>query len=149
MAYTFQIVQILTQFSLPQLIFWLQNIGFFLIFVSFILDSHSKLQFITIIALVLLFFFKEHALLALESLVIAIVVISIAKVTKHNDLIPFGVAYVLVSIGEFFYFLAAKANFGGGMNVAGAFLYIFAAVAFTYWLWQYLVIRFNLKHSVR
>lgn len=148
MAYTFQITQTFTQLSLPQLIFWLQNIGFFLIFISFILDSHSKLQFITVIAIVLLFFFKEHALLALESLLIAIVVLSIAKVTKHNDLIPFGIAYVLVSVGEFFYFLVAKTNFGSGINVAGAFLYIFASVAFTYWLWQYLVIRFNLKHSV-
>ena len=129
---------------MPGLPLWLESLGLWLLFAAFILDSHTKLQFLAIVALVFLFLFREHSLLAIQASLVAVLVLRLAHVTKHNDLIPFGVGFVLMAVGEFFYTLK-KQTMLGNLQTAGDFLYIFASIALFYWLWQYLVIRFNLK----
>ena len=96
-----------------------------------------------IVVLVFLFFFREHSLLAIQASLVAVLVLRLAHVTKHNDLIPFGVGFVLIATGEFFYALKKQTTLGN-LQTAGDFLYIFASIVLFYWLWQYLVIRFNL-----
>jgi len=142
-AQALSLAQLFSSISLPQIVFWLQSIGLWLLFVAFILDSHSKLQFLAILAIVFLFLFRDHLLLAIQAALIAITVLQIAHTTKHNDLIPFGVGFVLIACAEFFYFLQRTKNFEE-IALAGDFLYVFASIALFYWLWQYLVIRFNL-----
>lgn len=129
----------------PQpIFFWIQSLGLWLMFVSFMLDAHAKLQATAIIAIASLIFFKSHAVLAVQTLTIALLVFQIAYSTKHRDLIPLGVSFILIAAGEFFYYLESVRGFAS-IQAAGSFLYIFAGVALFYWLWQYLVIRFNLK----
>ena len=132
----------------PNLIFYLQALGFWLIFSAFTFDAHAKLRLLWILAIISLFLLRDYTLLATQSLMIAIVCLSIAKLTKHNDLIPFGVAFVQISAAEFFF----KLEEGGGLKgigSAGYFLYIFASILLFLWLWSYLVIRFNINKSLR
>src|SRR3990167_499423 len=145
-AIILNLLQLLTIANTP-FIFWLQSLGLWLLFASFILDSHSKLQFMAILAILILFFLKNHALLAVQASLVAATVLNLAHVTKHNDLIPFGVGFVLIACAEFFYFLERTKNFEG-IAQAGTFLYIFASITLFYWLWQYLVIRFNLGKKI-
>ena len=142
-GFALNLIGIFSGISLAGLPFWLQSLGLWLIFAAFILDPHSKLQFLAIVALVFLFFFREHSLLAIQASLVAVLVLRLAHVTKHNDLIPFGVGFVLIAAGEFFYALQKQTALGN-LQTAGDFLYIFASIALFWWLWQYLVIRFNL-----
>lgn len=146
-ALTLNLVSLVSPTPLPQLIFWIQSIGLLLLFIAFILDPHTKLQFLIILALVFLYFFREHSLLAIQASLVATLVLHLAHVTKHNDLIPFGVGFVLIAVGEFFYSLQKQTAFGN-LQTAGDFLYIFASIALFWWLWQYLVIRFNLARKI-
>ena len=143
-AFTLNLFQFIFPFTSPQSIIWLKSIGLWLIFAAFIFDEHSKLQFLTVIAIVFLMFIRGHELLALQAFLISITVLQIAYFTKHKDLVPFEVGIVLVTIAEFFYFLDETGAYGI-TRTSGDFLYIFASIAFFYWLWQYLVIRFNLR----
>jgi len=129
------------EFDLGSLTIWLISIAFYLILITFLLDPHSKLQLGIILAIIALFFLKNHQLLALQAALISAAVIQLSYTTKHKDLIPFGLGFVLVTIGEFFQGL------GKEFAVSGAILYIFASISLFFWLWQYLVIRFNLKGS--
>lgn len=128
-------------FDPSKLIFWLTSLGFWLLYVSFIFDSHSKLQFLAVLAIASLFFFDNHTLLAIQAFLIAITILQISYNTKHKDLIPQVTAFILLAIGEFFHSLASSPSSG----LFGNFMYVFAAIIFAYWLWQYLVIRFNLE----
>lgn len=125
--------------------FWIQSIALYLMFGAFIADTHSRLQILTIFAIALLFFFKNHALLAIQALMIALAILQLAYNTKHKDLIPLVTGFILMSTGEFFYYLN---NIKGFENIsqAGNFLYIFASIALFYWLWSYLAIRFAVKN---
>lgn len=127
-------------FNPARFIFWTTSLGFWLLYVSFILDQHSKLQFLAVVAIAALFFFGGHTLLALQAFLIAITILQISYTTKHKDLIPLVTGFILLAIGEFFHSLAASSSSG----LFGDFMYVFAAIIFAYWLWQYLVIRFNL-----
>lgn len=120
----------------------MQSLGLWLIFASFIIDSHSKLRFITVIAIVSLFLFKSHQILAVQNLLISLNVFEIAYNTKHRDLIPFGAGFLLMTTAEFFYYLDKVEGFQN-IGVAGDFLYIFASIALSIWLWSYLAIRFS------
>lgn len=139
-----------SHFLLPvsaDLIFWAHSTGLLLVTASFFFDPHSRLRAISILAIVAFLFAKDHLLLAIQSLLITILVLELAYTTKHRDLIPFGAGFLLATTAEFFYYLE---NIKGFENIAlaGSFLYIFAAICLFYWLWGYLVIRFNLKKKL-
>jgi hypothetical protein len=127
------------EFDLSQLAIWLVSISFYLIFLAFILDPHSRLQLGLILAIIALFFLQNHALLSLQAALISAAVLQLAYTTKHKDLIPFGLGFVLVTIGEFFQTLGVE------FVISGAILYLFASISLFFWIWQYLTIRFNLK----
>lgn len=120
---------------------WLASISFFAIYLAFIADSHSKFQLGVVIAIVALPFLKGHDLLTLQAILIAAATLQLAYTTKHRDIIPFAIGFVLIAIAEFFYSLKTKEGFEG-METAGDFLYLFAAAALFSWLWSYLKIRF-------
>jgi len=125
---------------------WLKVLGFYLIFTAFAFDSHSKFQIGLIIGIIASFFFHDHAYLALMSFLITINIFQISYTTKHKDLTPFGAGFLLIFIAEFF--RAVESTKTGSLSFASAFLYFFASLALLYWLWQYLVIRFNLDRKL-
>ncbi len=105
------------------------------------IDYHSKLKFLPILPLAAYFVFGNHGLLFIESALIAIVIFQLVYTTKHKDLIPLGVGFVLISMGEYFYSLETKANLSQ-LAIAGAFPYLFASLVLLLWLWSYLALRF-------
>ena len=129
-----------------QLTFWVQSLGLWFLFAAFILDSHSKLQFLIVAAIPVLIFLRSHSLLAAQTFLIAITIMQIAYHTKHKDLIPLITGFFLITIAEFFYSLEEQTMLGN-LKTAADFLYIFASIVVFYWLWQYLVIRFNLQRK--
>lgn len=122
--------------------FWIQSTALYLIFASYIIDIHSKLQILTLVAIALIFFLKDHALLAVQSLLVTTVILQLAYYSKHKDLIPLTTGFALIAIGEFFFYLDMKRGVQN-LSFAANFSYIFASLVFFYWLWQYLVIRFT------
>ncbi len=128
------------------LIFWIQSISFWFLFISFIFDSHSKLQILTIAGIIATVFLNKHALLSLQSFLIAISILQLAYFTKHKDMIPLTLGFFLISIAEFFNYLDKFKGFEN-LSLAGSLLYVFVAIALFYWLWSYLVIRFTLKRK--
>lgn len=146
-AFAIQLVGLFSDINLPQLIIWIHSIALLLLFAAFNIDSHSRLQFLTILIIFILIFLDNHAMLSAQSFLIALVVLEIAKNTKHNDLIPFGIGFVLFAAAELFYSVEIRAGFQN-ISLGGHFLYIFGAIALFLWLWQYLVIRFNLAHKL-
>ncbi|OGD94027.1 hypothetical protein A2697_00850 [Candidatus Curtissbacteria bacterium RIFCSPHIGHO2_01_FULL_41_44] len=147
LVFTLNLAQVFSASASPQLIFWLESIGLWLIFAAFILDSHSKLQFLAILAIISLFFLKGHILLSVQGALISTTTLALAKITKHNDLILFGLGFVLITIGKFFSYLENTLGVAN-MALSASILYILAAITLFYWLWQYLVIRFNLAHKL-
>lgn len=143
-AFVFPIAQLFSAINLHTFVTWIHSIALLLLFAAFVFDSHSKLQFLTILLIFILIFLDNHAMLAAQSFLIALVVLEIAKNTKHNDLIPFGVGFVLFAAAELFYSLELRAGFQN-ISLGGHFLYIFGSIGLFWWLWSYLVIRFNLK----
>lgn len=128
----------------PLLSIWIQSLGLWLLFSALIFDSHSKLQFLTILAILATLFLKSHQLLATQSLLILIVTAQIAYYTKHKDLIPLLIGFTLMTTAEFFMYLA---NFAAFTNffLAGTIIYALAAAALITWIWPYLTIRLGLK----
>lgn len=124
-------------------IFLLQNIALWLFLASFIFDQHSKLQLLIILGIISQIFLRDHALLALQALLVSLAILQIAYHTKHRDLIPLITGFFLIFVAEFFY--SFKSAAWGNLKLSGDFLNIFASIVFFYWLWQYLVIRFNLQ----
>lgn len=143
LAFTLNFLSPLLEFGFPQIAIWLTSISFYLIFLSFILDPHSKLQAGLVIGIIALFFLQNHSLLSLQSALISISVLQLAYTIKHRDLIPFGLGFILITIGEFFQSL------GEEFAASGAILYIFASISLFFWIWQYLVIRFNLSRKLK
>ncbi|OGH19833.1 MAG: hypothetical protein A3D74_02240 [Candidatus Levybacteria bacterium RIFCSPHIGHO2_02_FULL_37_13] len=127
--------------SFLHVLIWLTSISFFAIFLAFIADPQSKFQLGIIIAIVALPFLKDHDFLTLQAILIALSMLQLAYTTKHRDIIPLGIGFALIAIAEFFYSLKTKEGFEG-METAGAFLYLFSAVALFSWVWSYLKIRF-------
>lgn len=127
------------------LLLWVKIAGLYTIFVSCAFDAHSKFRITLVFGIILLAFLKDHSALAILALLIALNVFQLAYSTKHRDLIPMGTGFILIAIAEFFRSIETKEL--AGLSLASAFLYIFASASFFLWLWQYLIIRFNLKKS--
>lgn len=132
-------------FPIPS--FWIQSIALYLMFAAYIMDIHSKLQVLTLLAIALLFFLKAHALLAVQSFLVTAVILQLAYYSKHKDLIPLTTGFVLMAIGEFFFYLDITRGIQN-LSYAANFSYIFSSLVFFYWLWQYLVIRFTKTSGV-
>lgn len=143
-AFALKIAQPFSDINLSILATALHSIALLLLFAAFVADAHSSLQFLTILLIFILIFLDNHAMLAAQSFLIALVVLEIAKSTRHNDLIPFGVGFILFAAAELFYSLELRAGFQN-ISLGGHLLYIFGSIGLFWWLWSYLVIRFNLK----
>ena len=128
-------------------IFWILNInlgliaGLLFIFIGFVLDPFSKLRPLTPLPIVFLLFLSDHLLLFVLGLLITISIFQLAYTTSHRDLMPLGVGFVLLSIGEYFYHLKGIEHLSE-LSLAGSFLYLFASLIFLGWLWSYIGVRF-------
>lgn len=147
MSQATEVTRYFSTLPLPFVSIGIAALGLYSILVAYLFDAHSKLQFLVVIIIASLFLLKDHALLAAAAFVVSITVLHIAHYTKHKDLISLGIGFVLIAIGEFFYFLDATSQFNK-IAVAGDFLYIFAAVNFGVWLWPYISIRFKSGRSL-
>lgn len=122
------------------LIPWTTAGGFTLLFIAFIIDAHSRVRFLFPLPVLLIFFLHGHILFALLSLLTALAIFQLVYTTKHNDMIPLGIAFVLITVGEYFYNLQSVEGLKT-IAVAGAFLYLFASGVLLFWIWTYLAIR--------
>ena len=138
---TYQVMSLLNfmgSLIAPNQVSWIGSVGLYLIFISLIFDPHSKLNLAFILPPILFILFGGHTLLALQAFLVSVSTFQLAYTTHHKDLIPFGVGFVLVAIGEFFLSL------GENFLAASAIIFILASAYLFYWLWQYLVIRLPL-----
>lgn len=135
-------------FPYTDLTFYLAGIALWLIFISVMFDIHSKLQFLIISAVIATIFLKNHLLLATLSSLIAFTTLQIAYSKKHNDLIFFGIGFFIFAIADLFYYLANFPTFTN-FQLAGSMLHVIASITLFAWLWQYLVVRYNLKRKAR
>src|SRR3989338_2411906 len=145
-AFSLTLYQTITKQTPTNLQIWLQSIALWLILASYLLDYHSKLQLLTILGIISIFFFKNYALLAIQSLLISISLLQISYSTKHKDLIPLVTGFTLLAISEFFNYLE-KVRGIQNFSLAADFVLLFTAITFFYWLLQCLVIRFNLNQK--
>ncbi len=129
------------KFSDSIAIFWLMPIALCLLFIGYILDPLSRLRFILPLPAVFFPFLKGHILLFVLGLLTTLVIFQLAYTTKHRDLIPVGVGFSLLSIGEYFYHLETIDKLSQ-LAKAGSFLYLFSALVLLGWVWSYLAIRF-------
>ncbi|OGD86261.1 hypothetical protein A2870_04820 [Candidatus Curtissbacteria bacterium RIFCSPHIGHO2_01_FULL_41_11] len=143
LAFFFRLTQGIFNANFSNLEFWLQSSALWLILASYLLDYHSKLQLLTIIGIISIFFLKNYALLAVQSFLISVVILQISYSTKHKDLIPLISGFGLLSISEFFNHLE-KVRGIQNFSLAANFVLLFASLTFFYWLWSYLAIRFSL-----
>jgi len=123
---------------------WMMSVGFVLIFVGFIIDPLSKAKFILPLPIVFFPFLTDHILFFVLSLITTVAVFQLAYVTKHQDFIPLGVGFTLISVGEYFYHLENVEQLKQ-LALAGSFLYLFASLVLLGWGWSYLVLRFKNK----
>lgn len=115
------------------LFFWLSAGGFYLLLLHLFFDRHAKLQIMFLPAILALLFVQQHVFLFIQTLLIAISAFHLAgTTTRHKDLISFGVGFLLMSIGEYFYFLESVHGYGDFQS-AGALLQIFASFALINW----------------
>lgn len=126
--------------DLSVLSIWTTSVAFYAIFLSLILDSHSKLQLSIILAILALPFLRNHELLAFQASLIFVSSLQLAYTTKHRDIIPFGIGFLLIAIAQFF--LSLEKSFEG-ISIASAFLYLFAGGSLLLWFWSYIKIRFS------
>ncbi len=121
--------------------FWIMSLGLVLIFIGFILDPLSKFKFIAPLPIVFFPFLSGHILFFVLSLLTTFVIFQLAYTTRHRDLIPLGVSFTLISVGEYLYHLKDIENLKQ-LAVAGSFLYLFASLVLLGWVWSYLALRF-------
>src|SRR3989344_7320284 len=140
-AFSLTLYQTITKQTPTNLQIWLQSIALWLILASYLLDYHSKLQLLTILGIISIFFLKNYALLAVQSFLISVVILQISYSTKHKDLIPLISGFGLLSISEFFNHLE-KVRGIQNFSLAANFVLLYAILTFFYWLWSYLAIRF-------
>lgn len=127
--------------SYTQISIWVFIFGFFIIFVSLLLDPHSILKIILPSPLILIIFSRDHLFLFCLGILIAIAIFQLIYTTKHKDFIPLGVGFVLITAGEYLYSLEKMSNLAS-LAAAGAFLYLLASLVLLAWLWSYLALRF-------
>lgn len=127
--------------SYPVLSFWLMATGLVLIFIGFIMDPLSTFKFIAPLPIVFLPFLTGHILFFVLSILTTVGIFQLAYATKHQDLIPLGVGFTLVSVGEYFYHLENIVQLKH-LALAGSFLYLFASLILLGWGWSYMALRF-------
>ena len=130
----------LLHISYPVLIFWFMSAGLVLLFLGFILDPLSKLKFFAPLPLVFFPFLNDHILFFVLSLMITVGVFQLAYTTSHRDLIPLGVSFTLISVGEYLFHLKDIEQLKQ-LAVAGSFLYLFASLILLGWAWSYIALR--------
>lgn len=127
-------------FHLP----WLMSGALFLLFIAFALDPFSKMRFAIPLMIIFPFFISGHILAFVFSLMITFVILQLAYSTSHRDLIPLGVGFTLISVGEYLYHLKTIESISQ-LSAAGSFLYLFASLILLGWVWLYLALRFIKK----
>lgn len=111
-----------------------------LIFIGFIMDPLSSFKFIAPLPMVFLPFLAGHILFFVLSLLTTVGIFQLAYTTKHRDLIPLGVGFTLISVGEYLYHLKDIEQLKQ-LVLAGSFLYFFAALILLGWVWSYMALR--------
>lgn len=127
--------------SYPIISSWLMSGALVLIFIGYVLDPLSKLKFIAPLPIVFFPFLGGHILFFVLSLLITVAVFQLAYTTRHRDLIPLGVSFTLISVGEYLYHLEDIERLKQ-LALAGSFLYLFASLILFGWVWSYLALRF-------
>lgn len=115
--------------------------GFVLIFLGFTMDPLSTFKFIAPLPIVFLPFLTGHILFFVLSILTTVGIFQLAYATKHQDLIPLGVGFTLISVGEYFYHLENIVQLKQ-LALAGSFLYLFASLILLCWGWSYMALRF-------
>lgn len=126
--------------SYPVLSSWMMAVGFVLIFVGFITDPLSTFKFIAPLPIVFFPFLTGHILFFVLSLLTTVGIFQLAYATKHQDLIPLGVGFTLISVGEYLYHFKDIEQLKQ-LALAGSFLYLFASLVLIGWGWSYLALR--------
>lgn len=127
-------------FSGSNLSFWLTSIAYFAIFLSFALDEHFIIKPVIILAILAILFLRGHWQLTTQTLLVSISVLQLTYTTKHRDLIPFAIGFVLITIAEFFLSMESS-----GLELAALLLYLIAQGALILWWWSYVAIRFSIN----
>lgn len=127
--------------SYPVLSFWMMATGLVLIFLGFIMDPLSTFKFIAPLPIIFLPFLTGHILFFVLSLLTTVGIFQLAYTTKHQDLIPLGVGFTLISVGEYLYHLKDVEQLKQ-LASAGSFLYLFASLVLLGWGWSYMALRF-------
>lgn len=148
LAFAIRFLNILLPFNYETLAIWVQSFGLWLIFASFVFDSHTKLSIVTITAILSLVFLRSHALLAVQTLIIALTILDLAYITKHRNFIYLGVSFLLMTVAEFFWFLGSVKMYESSLT-APYFLYVFAQIIFAKWLIAYIKTRIQEKHPIK
>lgn len=126
---------------------WMMAGALYLIYASLVLDPLSKLKYLLPLPLIFFFFLSGHMLLFAIGVITTIAVFQLAYTTQHRDFIPFGAGFILLSVGEYLYYLETTAHLNY-LSAGGSFLYLFASLVLLAWAWSYLAIRFvNLLKS--
>ncbi len=112
-----------------------------LLFIGFIIDPLSKLRILAPLPIVFFPFLSGHILLFILGLATTMAIFQLAYTTKHRDLIPLGVGFTLLSVGEYLYHLKDIEQLKQ-LALAGSFLYLFASLILLGWVWSYLSLRF-------
>lgn len=115
------------------------------VFLSFALDSHLWFSTPLLLSLILVFGVSRNFtwLLTAQSMAVFISIFNLAYTTKHRDLIPFGLAFILTTIA--FLFTALQPYSRENFVTSQALLHLFAQLAFLYWWWSYVAIRFSIS----
>jgi len=119
---------------------WVYVISFLFILFGFVFDPNSKLQLMAPLGAVAIFLLPGHLRLVILCVGIAGSIFQLIHSTKHQDLIPLGISFVLIAIGEYFYYVGQMDSMHT-LAPAGAFLYIFASILLLFWLWSYVALR--------
>lgn len=125
----------------PVLSFWIMSGGLVLLFIGFIIDPLSNFKFIAPLPIVFFPFLSGHILFFVLSLLTVVAIFQLAYTTRHRDLIPLGVSFTLISVGEYLYHLKDIESIKQ-LAAAGSFLYLFASLILLGWVWSYLALRF-------
>ncbi len=133
------VLNLLNLFTLVS--FWVMSTALVLLFIGFIIDPLSNFKFIAPLPIVFLPFLSGHILLFVLGLATTVAIFQLAYTTSHRDLIPLGVSFTLISVGEYLYHLKDIEQLKQ-LALAGSFLYLFASLILLGWVWSYLALRF-------
>jgi len=126
-------------YTLPS--FLMMSAALSMLFIGFIIDPLSRLSFLAPIPIVFFPFLSGHLLLFVLGLLTTVSIFQLAYTTKHRDLIPLGVGFTLLSVGEYLYHLETIERLNQ-LALAGSFPYLFSSLVLLGWVWSYLALRF-------